>query len=195
MAVDDVEKATVLNTFFAKQSSIDDSNHNITIDNADFNGIPLLSITIMQYEVYSILKTLKQGKSSGPDGINNRVLTEAAFQLAPILCSRFNQSLMSCTVRMSWKISNVCPIFKSGDKSLPCNYRPVSLPNGIEKVFERIIFKHVFNHLRQTEFFTPCHSGFLPGSTVNQVTYLYNSICKAIEDGLEINSGCILWHQ
>ena len=33
----------------------------------------------MQYEVYDILKTLKQGKASGPDGINNRVLTGAAF--------------------------------------------------------------------------------------------------------------------
>ena len=77
--------------------------------------------------------------------------------------------------------------FKSGDKSLPCNYSAVSLLNGIEKVFERIIFKHVFNHLRETEFFTPCQSGFLPGdSTVNQVTYLYNRICKALDDGLEI---------
>ena len=56
-----------------------------------------------------------------------------------------------------------------------------------EKVFERIIFKHVFNHLRETEFFTPCPSGFLPGdSTVNQVTYLYARICKAFDDGLEI---------
>ena len=87
----------------------------------------------MQYKVYDILKTLKQGKASGPESRNNRVLTEAAFQLAPILCSLFNQSLMSCTVPTSCKLSNVCPIFKSGDKSLPCNYRPVSLLNGIEK--------------------------------------------------------------
>ena len=141
----------------------------------------------MQYEVYDILKTLKQGKACGPNGINNRVLTEAAFQLAPILCSLFNQSLMSCIAPISWKISNVCPKFKSGYKSLPCNYRPVSLLNGIERVFERIIFKHVFNHLRETKFFTPCQSGFLTGdSTVNQVTYLYNRICKVLDDGLEI---------
>ena len=74
-------KPLFFRTFFAKQSSTDDSTHNIPIDNADFNGIPLSSITIMQYEVYDILKTLKQGKASG--------LTEAAFQLAPILCSLF----------------------------------------------------------------------------------------------------------
>ena len=36
-AVDDVDKATVLNTFFAKQSSTDDSTHNIPIDNTDFH--------------------------------------------------------------------------------------------------------------------------------------------------------------
>ena len=87
----------------------------------------------------------------------------------------------------SWKISNVCPIFKSGDSAITSNYRPVSLLNTLAKVFERIIFKHVFNHLNDTNFFTPSQSGFLPGdSTVNQVVYLYDKICKALDEGLEI---------
>ena len=149
MAIDDVDKSTVLNTFFAKQSPIDDSSHDIPIDNADFNGIPSSYITIKQHEVHDILKTLKQVKGSVPYGINNIVLTETDFQLAPFLCTLFNQSsLMSCTVPMTWKISNVCPIFKSGE-SLPPYYRPISLLSGIEKVFELIKFMHVFNRLKR----------------------------------------------
>ena len=74
----------------------------------------------------------------------------------------------------------------SGDPSLPSNYRPVSLLSSIDKVLERIIFKHVYNYLKDTDFFTPHQSGFMPGnSTINQVTYLYNSTCKALDDGLE----------
>ena len=80
----------------------------------------------------------------------------------------------------------MCPIFKSGDASLLSNYRPVSLLNNIEKISERIIFKHVYNYLKDNDFFTPWQSGFMPGdSTVNQVACLYHHICKALDDGLE----------
>ena len=80
-------------------------------------------------------------------------------------------------------------MFKCGDSSLPSNYRPVSLLNNIEKVLERIIFKHVYNYLKDTNFFTPCQSGIMLGdSTVNQVTLLYNNICKALDDGFEFRA-------
>ena len=86
-----------------------------------------------------------------------------------------------------WRCSNVCAIFKKGDLSNPSNYRPISLLNTMEKVFERIIFKHVFIFLRDTHFFTSFQSGFMPGdSTVNQLTYLYNQFCQALDNGLEI---------
>ena len=140
----------------------------------------------MQSEVLDVLKTLQLGKASGPYGINNRILIEAAGQLAPHLCDLFNQSLNTSSVPSSWKISNVCPIFKSGDASLASNYRPVSLMNNIEKILERIIFKHVYNYLKDNDFFTPWQSGFMPGdSTVNQAACLYHHISKALDDGLE----------
>jgi hypothetical protein len=59
----------------------------------------------------------------------------------------FNKSLSYCKVPSSWKEAHVTAIFKKGDASLANNYRPISLISTIEKVFERLIFKHVFNHL------------------------------------------------
>ena len=44
-----------------------------------------------------------------------------------------------------------------------------------------------FNFLIETRVFTPYQSGSLPGdSTVNQLTFLYNKICKALHEGLEV---------
>ena len=84
----------------------------------------------------------------------------------------------------AWKLSNVCFIFRGGDPSIPSNYRPVSLLHTMEKVLERIIFKHVFNHLKDTNFFTPHQSRFLPGvSTVNHLTYIDEKICRALDKG------------
>ena len=45
---------------------------------------------------------------------------------------------------------------------------------------------HVFNHLEDTNFCTPHHSGFLPGvSTVNQLTYIYEKNLQGSRYGLE----------
>ena len=71
--------------------------------------------------------------------------------------------------------------------SLVSNYRPISLLNTMEKVFERVIFKHLFNYLRDTNFLTPLQSGFVPGdSTVNQLISIYNTFCQALEQGKEV---------
>jgi hypothetical protein len=48
---------------------------------------------------------------------------------------------------MESKTASVMPLFKKGDKSLISNYRPISLLSAVGKVFERIVFKEVFNHL------------------------------------------------
>ena len=38
-----------------------------------------------------------------------------------------------------WKIANIIPIFKKGDKSLPSNYIPVALLSYLAKLQERIL--------------------------------------------------------
>ena len=112
-------------------------------------------------------------KAPGPDTFNC-ILHEATSQVAGPLSQSYNYSLHCCKMPSAWKLSNVRLIFKGGDPSIPSNYRPVSLLHTMEKVLERIIFKHVFNHLKDTNFFTPHQSGLLPGvSTVNQLTYIY----------------------
>jgi len=103
------------------------------------------------------------------------------------LCDLFNSCLNTQKMPSCWKIANVCPIFRKGDPSLASNYRPISLLNTTEKVFERILHKHIFNFLRANEFFAPTQSGFLPGdSTVNQLTYIYDTFCRALDNGLEV---------
>jgi hypothetical protein len=81
--------------------------------------------------------------------------------------------------------AHVTAIFKKGDASLPSNYRPISLLNTTEKVFERLIFKHLFNHLNANRILTPVLSRFIPGdSTVNHFVYTYDILCKALDDDL-----------
>ena len=137
-----------------------------------------------------MLKTLPVAKAADPDGLSNRVLRELSKELSVPYCSLFNQSLRMGIVPSSYKEANVCPIPKTGDLSLVSNYRPISLLNSEDKVLERLVFKHLFNHLRDNSLLSSLQSGFLPGdSTVNQLTFLYNTFCQALD------SGCFLRHQ
>ena len=111
LIIEEYEKANSLNNYFANQSYIDDSFNEVHDERLYVINDSLDSINVMPSEVLDILKTLKTGKASGPDGINNKILIEATGQLAPYLCDLFNYSLNTSTVLSSWKISNVCPIF------------------------------------------------------------------------------------
>ena len=115
-------KTNVLKNCFASQSFVDDSFTTLPGEGFQVIRDTLDSIHVMPSEVFDVLITLKAGKASGPDGINNMVLSEAAGQLAAHLCALFNQSINISLVPSSWKIFNVCPVFKSGDLLIHSNY-------------------------------------------------------------------------
>ncbi|MES9883011.1 MAG: reverse transcriptase family protein [Sedimenticola sp.] len=184
---DDTEKANILNNFFRDQTLLPDAPVPYpTASPYDINT-NLESIIVNETEIQHILSSLPLGKASGPDGINNRILRELNVELSSPLRDLFNQSLDSGHFPDTWKEAHVCPIHKAGDPSLPSNYRPISLLNTLSKVFERFIFKHLYNHFLDNNILTPLQSGFIPcDSTVNQLTLLYDTFCRALDDGKEV---------
>ena len=88
-----------------------------------------------------------------------------------------------------WKEANVSPIYKKDDPSLVSNYRPISLLSTVGKVMEKVIHKHMFNFLKEHEVLTRLQSEFVPGdSTANQLVDIYNTFCKALDDGKEVRA-------
>ena len=54
-------------------------------------------------------------------------------------------------------------------------------------MLEKIIHTHVFNFFRDHKIITSLQSGFVPGdSTVNQLVDVYNTFCKALDEGKEV---------
>ena len=79
---------------------------------------------------------------------NNHILKELSKELIGPLCNFFKFSLDKDMLPSSYNEANLCPIHKKGERSLVNNYRPISLLNAEEKVFERIIFQHLLTHLQ-----------------------------------------------
>ena len=95
----------------------------------------------------------------------------------------FNRLINEGTFPDGWKYSYVIPIPKKGDSNDPSNHRPISLLNPLDKVMERIVFKHIYNHMYTNDLLYRYQSGFLPGhSTTFQLIDIYHSICNAFDN-------------
>ena len=150
---------------------------------------PLSNIVLTSVEVESVLKSLPVGKAVGPDGISNRVLKELSTEISPALCGFFNQSLQTGIVPDSFKQAYVSPVHKGGDPSEISIYRHISLLSNLDKAFERLIFKYVYNHFLENNILTSFQSGYRRGdSTVYQLSYLYNTFCQALDAGKEVRA-------
>ena len=74
-------------------------------------------------------------------------------------------------------------------KRVICLLSPISLLNSESKLFERLVFKYLFNHLQDNNLLSSLQSGFIPrDSTVNQLTFLYNTFCQALDSGKEVRA-------
>ena len=94
---------------------------------------------------------------------SNIVMLSGMWLNAPVLLLNFSHSLSHGVISKSWKRAAIIPIYKSGDKTVPSNYRLISLTSVICKVLERIIRKQVFSFLDQKGCLNSTQHGFRPG--------------------------------
>ena len=99
------------------------------------NQVPLLDrsapfideIVVTKEGVTKLLKSLNPSKALGHDELHPKVLKELAKELGPVFAYLFQQSINTGEIPKEWSLANICPLFKKADRSLACNYRPVSL--------------------------------------------------------------------
>ena len=109
------------------------------------------------------MKSLPVGKAVGPDGISNHVLKELSREISPALYGFFNQSLNTGIVPDSFQQAYVSPVHKGGDPSEISNYRPISLLSNLDKAFERLILKYVYNYFLKNNILSSFQSRFRRG--------------------------------
>ena len=79
--------------------------------------------------------------------------------VAKLLSIIFRQSWLTRDVQVDWKLANVTPIFKKGQKDYPGSYRPISLTSVPGKVMERIISGTIMDQLKVNQGIRPVSMG------------------------------------
>ena len=70
------------------------------------------------------------------------------------------QSLQLGQLSQDWKLANVTPVFKSGQRYLPNIYHPISLTSQACKALESIIRDHIITFLWDKNIFSAQQHGF-----------------------------------
>ena len=86
-----------------------------------------------------------------------------SHEIAPMLTFIFQQSYNSGAVPYDWTKEMVVPIFKSGRRADPSNYRSISLTCISCKVMEHIVLSHINKHLTVNNIITSFQHGFRQG--------------------------------
>ena len=147
----------------------------------------LYNITVSVAEVESVLAKLDSTKATGPDEISARLLKETAPVISTSLCSLYNKSLNRGVFPQEWKIANIVPVYKKGDKEYLENYRPISLLCIVSKVFERCVLNNIREHIYQ-EIKTSQH-GFTRGkSCVTNLLEVLNYMGSVLDTGGQIDT-------
>ena len=95
----------------------------------------------------------------------------------------FSHSLSFSLIPTSLKEAAIIPVFKSGDKSLPSNYRPISLTSVLSKVIEKNIFKQVLTFLSHRGYLNNIQHGFRSKrSCLSVLLDMYDNIMHMINN-------------
>ena len=130
------------------------------------------------------LRKIKTNKSPGPDEIHPRVLHEVTESIVTPITKIFQTSLHSMEIPTEWKYAKICAIHKKGKKTLPANYRPVSLTSIVCKVLESIIRDAIVKHMKKNNLFSQKQFGFIDGrSTSLQLLHVLNIWMEVLDQG------------
>ena len=102
----------------------------------------------ISFSAHGILENLVLGKALDPDVLTTYIFKHCASKIAPILQMLFTQSLNTSTLPEDWLNANTTPDYKKASRSIPSNYRPISLTSVCSKVMEHIVFHSIMQHVQ-----------------------------------------------
>jgi hypothetical protein len=170
------ESANVLANHFSSVVS-EDRDTAILINSVYSESANLLATPNFSIEaVRTKLINLDINKTAGSDGLPAIVLVGLADVLSEPLSKLFTVSYSTGQFPSDWKCCHVMPRFKGGNRSLPENYRPITMLPIISKVMESLVAESLDNLLTHCNTLSNNQHGFRKGRSciTNLLTVIDN---------------------
>ena len=142
-----------------------------------------LTATIPQ-EIYDIISAFDIKKSLGPNSIPVYILKISNNFFSNKLTDIINLSFRTGIFPDLCKLAKVIPIFKEDNPLLCENYRPISLLPIFSKIFEKVIYKRMYDFIDKNQLIYERQFGFrAKHSTKHALISTTESIKSQIDKG------------
>jgi hypothetical protein len=184
--VSNVQKANVLATAFHSVFTVEHDPGPLPVRH-QYNEMQ--DVVFTEPGIKKLLTELKEKKASGPDGIPTIMLKIFAKWIAPIFCYLFQKSYDSSEIPDDWRHALVHPIYKSGSKTDPLNYRPISLTSVACKMFEHVLASGINCFLDNHDLTFSRQHGFRQRySCETALSSVVYEIGNSLDDGQEVDA-------
>jgi Notch-like protein len=122
-------------------------------------------------EIENIIKSLKPTNSHGCDEMSAKILKASSHFISSPLTYICNKSLATGIFSSRLKYSIIKPIFKKGDKNPMSEYRPMSLLTSFSKIFEKVMYVRLYQHLIDNNILVNERFEFTANSSTDMATY------------------------
>jgi hypothetical protein len=151
-----------------------------------YNNI-IKSICFTESDVLNKIKLLDELKGAGPDGVPPLIIKKCSESIYIPLTIIFNKSLKMGIFPMKWKTAHIVPVFKSGERELCENYRPISILSCCAKLFESLVYDVLYHHVRP--YIAPNQHGFVKNKSTTSNLLEYKSyLCIAFAGRGQVDS-------
>jgi hypothetical protein len=97
-------------------------------------------------EVEKALLEINLKKATGWDGIQPKLLKLAAPGISKSLTNLYNCCIFTGEWPTEWKKGEWTPVYKDKDRTDKRNYRPITILNAANKIFEKLVAKQITDH-------------------------------------------------
>ena len=175
------KKASIFNEYFVQQCSTIQNTSSLQTFLPRINN-QLKDITVNKDKVLKLIRTLDTKKAHGCDEISVSMIKICDSSIVDPLCMIFEKCLTTGLYPSSWKKANIIPIHKKEGRQSKKNYRPISLLPIFGKIFEKLLFDDIYEHLNANRLLSENQSGLRPGdSTVNQLLAITHKIYSGFD--------------
>ena len=147
------------------------------------SDIELHDVVVNEIEISKACHEINVNKSSSIKNISSRVIKDAFLGIPNVVQFLIQTALDEGIFPDEWKIANITPLQKGGNKTNVSNLRPVSILPLPSKIIERILHDRIMFHLERNNLLEQNQGGFRKNhSTMDTIARFTNDIFEGINN-------------
>ena len=154
------------------------SNNDVNSVPADFLENGVLDYLITIEEIKKAAYILKLNKASGYDSVSNEMILSLLAVKPDLLVKLFNEIFRRNQKIDLWSIALITPIFKSGVKTNPGNYRGISVLSCFGKLYTSVLNQRLLKFVLDKNILSEQQLGFVAGNRTSDAHLILHNLIQ-----------------